>query len=60
VASVGSTWKKQLTTADTANTAEKQDLCGISPITHWVTMKKGLKLKIFAVSAVFAVVELRF
>ncbi len=30
------------------------------PITHWVTMKKGLKLKVFAVSAVFAVVKSRF
>ena len=30
------------------------------PIAHRVTMKKGLELKIFAVSAVFAVVELRF
>ena len=28
-------------------------------ITHWVTTKKGLKLKLFAVPAVFAVVELR-
>ncbi len=55
-----SSWKKQLTTADTANTAEKQEFMRHFPITHWVTMKKGLKLKIFAVSAVFAVVELRF
>jgi len=30
------------------------------PITRWVTTKKGLKLKLLAVPAVFAVVELRF
>lgn len=30
------------------------------PITRWVSSKNGLKLKLFAVPAVFAVVRLRF
>jgi len=59
----------QLTTAGTANTAEKQELTRDCPITCWVIAKKTLKLKLFAVPAVpqghflrgmFAVVELRF
>jgi len=43
--------KKQLTTA------EEQEPIWDCPIIHWVTTKKDLNLKLFAV---FAVVELRF
>jgi len=52
-------WEKQLTTAGTANTAEKQVLMWVCPINHWVGLRNSMKFKLFAVPAVFAVVELR-
>ena len=48
----------QLTTAGTANTAQKQELMMDYPITRWVSAKNGLRLGLFAVPAVFAVVKL--
>ena len=39
---------------------EEKDLIWDGPIAQWVTTKKGLKLKLFAVSAVLAVVESGF
>jgi len=47
----------QLTTAGTANTAEKQELAMVDLVTRRVSPKKGLRLKLFAVPAV---VKLRF
>jgi hypothetical protein len=52
--------KKQLTTAGMEHTAKKQEVLQVCRITPWLIPAKVPELKVFAVPAVFAVVEQRF
>ena len=52
--------EKAVNHGEHGDTAEKQELVLVYPITRWVSPKKRPKLKPFAVPAVFAVVKLRY